>query len=208
MYERLVEFSKRGYLHPGTASFDHTQSQMEFLQGKAAMITNGTWIANEMKDVVPADFEWGFMPFPGNDKGQKQVLILYSNGVGYIWKNRPRLNRKWAKEFNLWLMNLDVEVRMAKAGIIPSRSDFIEERGVDMLSPSAKVALDIIHDPQVKLVNHRIRERIIKNVEMSKISKLKEDNYIALISGQKKAIQAAKDLNDQWMKGLTLDKKR
>lgn len=76
MLTRLEEFARRGYLHPGTASYDHTQSQMEFVQGKAAMVTNGTWIANEMAEVLPEDFEWGFMAFPGNDPGQKQVVLL------------------------------------------------------------------------------------------------------------------------------------
>ena len=208
MYERLVEFAKRGYLHPGTASFDHTQSQMEFLQGKAAMITNGTWIANEMRDVLPPDFEWGFMPFPGNDKGQKQVLILYASGAGYIWKNKPDLNKRWAKEFNLWLLNNDIQAKMAEAGIIPVRSDFIDETGGDTLSPSAKVAIEVIQRPDIELVNHKLRERVISNPEMSKISKMKGDNYIALISGRKTPMQAAKDLNDLYMKGLALEKKQ
>mgnify|MGYP000973821126 CR=1 FL=1 len=208
MYERLVEFSKRGYLHPGTASFDHTQSQMEFLQGEAAMTTNGTWIANEMRDVLLVDFEWGFMPFPGNDKGQKQVLILYASGSGFIWKNKPELTKQWAKEFNLWLLNIDIQEKMAKTGIIPVRSDFINESGGgDMLSPSAKVAMGVIQNPKIELVNHRLRERTISNVEMSKIGKMKGDNYIALISGQKSPTQAAKDLNALYMKGLALEEK-
>ena len=208
MYERLVEYSKLGYLHPGTVSFDHTQSQMEFLQSKAAMITNGTWIANEMKDVLPADFEWGFMPFPGNDAGQRQVLMLSSSGEGYIWKNKPKLKKSWAKEFSLWLLNIDVLSKMAEAGVVPCRTDFVEESGGHMLSPSAKVAYDVIRDPQIWLVNHNLRERIISNAEMSKVSKLKGDNYIALITGKKTPMQAAKDLNDQYMKGLALDRKK
>jgi len=77
-----------------------------------------------------------------------------------------------------------------------------------MLSPSAKVAYDVIRDPQIWLVNHNLRERIISNAEMSKVSKLKGDNYIALITGKKTPMQAAKDLNDQYMKGLALDRKK
>src|SRR5690606_14674944 len=80
--ERLADFAKKGYLHPGTASFDHTQSQMEFIQGKAAMITNGTWIANEMKEVAPADFRWGFMPLPGNAPGEKRLMYAKAGGSG------------------------------------------------------------------------------------------------------------------------------
>ena len=204
MYERLVEFAKRGYLHPGTTSFDHTQSQMEFLQGEAAMTTNGTWIANEMRDVLPADFEWGFMPFPGNDEGQEQVIIMTSEGMGYIWKNKPELTKRWVKEFNLWLLNIDVQEKMGKAGSIPVRSDFFEESGGDMLSSSAKVALEVIQDPRIKLVNYNLRERTISNVEMSKLNKIKGDNFI---NGRKTPARAAKELNDVYMKGLKLEKR-
>lgn len=205
--ERLEEFAKNGYLHPGTASFDHTQSQMEFLQGKAAMITNGTWIANEMKDVAPKDFKWGFMPFPGNDPGGKRVLSAPSSGMGYIWKNKPTLVKQWVKEFNLWLFNLDVQLQSAKAGGIPSRSDFVEYFNKDVeLSPSAKVAYNILNEPDILLVGNA-KARVISNSEMAKVHKKKGDCYIALISGQMNAVQAAKAINDQYMRGLELEDK-
>ena len=83
MFQKMEEFARRGYFHPGTISFDHTQSQMEFLQGEAAMIPCGAWIANEMREVVTRDFEWGFMAFPGNDSDQQQVGRVISGKAGH-----------------------------------------------------------------------------------------------------------------------------
>ena len=205
--ERLEEFAKKGYIHPGTASFDHTQSQMEFLQGKAAMITNGTWIANEMKDVAPADFEWGFMPFPGNAPGQKRILSAPSSGTGYIWKNKPTLVKQWVKEFNLWLLNLDVQQIFARNGGIPSRSDFVEqEEMVTSISPSVRIALEALNEPDVLLIGSA-RSRVVSNVEMAKVHKKQGDCYIALITGKMSAKEAAKEINDQYMKGLALEER-
>ena len=206
--ERLADFAKKGYLHPGTASFDHTQSQMEFIQGKAAMITNGTWIANEMKEVAPADFRWGFMPLPGNAPGEKRLMYAKADGSGYIWKNKPDLVKKWVKEFNLWQFNSDIQKLLAKAGGIPSRSDFVENvEYAEELSPSAKVALDTMQEPDIIPINIGLVERPIVNSEMAKVHKKKGDCYIALISGQMTAQQAAKEINNLYMRGLALDKK-
>ena len=209
LLERLAEFAQKGYIHPGTVSFDHTQSQMEFLQGKAAMITNGTWIANEMKEVAPSDFKWGFMPLPGNEEGKSRLLNVFSSGMGYIWKNKPRLIKQWVKEFNLWLFNLDVQLLFAKSGGVPTRSDFIDHDDmVSELSPSAKIALETLNEPDIILINTGLRERMINNVEMAKLHKRIDDCYVALISGQKTVAQVAKEINDQYMKGLALEKNK
>ena len=207
MLERMEAFVKKGYLHPGTASFDHTQSQMEFIQGKAALITNATWIANEMREVTSSDFEWGFMPFPGNNPGQKQVILVTSTSQGYIWKNKPELQKKWAKEFNLWLLNLDVQLKFAKSGGVPVRKDLTQnEKRIANVSPSVIAALQSINSEDVRLINDGMREKQIKNVEMAKLAKVKQDGYIALITGRKDASKVAKEINEQYMKGLSLEK--
>ena len=206
MLERLEEFAQKGYIHPGTASFDHTQSQMEFIQGKAAMITNGTWIANEMKDVAPKNFKWGFMAFPGNPPGGKRVLNVSSTGTGYIWKNKPKLIKQWVKEFNLWQFNLDIQLKYAMSGAVPSRKDFLEYCGdTTRLSPSVKVALDFLNEKDIILYSG-VSYRAFRNAEMAKVYKKRGDCYVAVISGQMTATQAAKEINDQYMKGLANEK--
>jgi N-acetylglucosamine transport system substrate-binding protein len=208
MLERLEDFSKLGYLHPGTISFDHTQSQMEFLQGKAAMITNGTWLANEMKDVTPPDFEWGFMPFPGNNPGQKQYVIMNTGGSGYVWKNKPALIKQWVKEFNLWRLNLDIQKKVAEYGGVPIRTDFLSDLEFSKnISPTVKIALEITNNSNIKFVSPDRRVRVISNSDMAKLSKTREDGYVSIISGRKNAKQVANEINMQYMKALAAEKK-
>lgn len=204
MLRRMEAFVKKGYLHPGTVSFDHVQAQMEFVQGEAAFITNATWIANEMKDVTPAGFQWGFMPFPGNDPGQQQVILVGNAQSGFIWKKRPTLQKQWTKEFNLWLLNLDVQLRFAQAGGVPIRKDFVTigEKDLETISPSVTSALEIVNAEGAKLVDDSVRKRSITNAQMAKLDKVKMDGYIALITGKKTATQVAKEMNNQYKKAL------
>lgn len=44
---------------------NHTESQTEMMLGKAAFITNGTWMENEMQDAPREDgFEFAMAPIP------------------------------------------------------------------------------------------------------------------------------------------------
>ncbi len=203
MFKRLEEFARKGYLHPGTISFDHTQSQMEFIQEEAAMIPVGAWVANEMKDVLPKDFEWGFMAFPGNEAGQGQVVLSSLTSAGHIWKNRPKLNKLWAKEFNLWLLNLDIQQRLGAGGAVPARKDFIENKELlAKICPSVLVAMEYINKHDVKIINASVRGKYVFNSEMAKFSKTELDNIIEVISLGKKAERAVREINGVYMRGL------
>ena len=208
MLEKMEEFAKKGYLHPGTASFDHTQSQMELIQGKAAMVTVGAWVANEMKEVVPEDFRWGFMAFPGNDlESQKQVIVTGSIQNGWIWKDKPELNKKWTKEFNLWLLNLDVQKKLAKSGGVPFRKDYAENQtNLEGISESVAIAMEMIKRDDIWIVTPSTNPKRVKEIknpaELAKLSKVKGDGYISIILGEKSAQDVAQEINQQYMKGL------
>ena len=209
MLRRLDQYNKKGFIHPGTASFDHTQSQMELVQGKAAMITVGAWIANEMREVTPADFNWGFMPFPGIDNSQQDYYVRVATGnSGFIWKDKPEVVKKWAKEFNLWLYNLDVQKLSAMGGGTPSRKDFIEQAGnLEDISPSVAEALRSLSKPDVKVFNPSANNpekmnRIKDSTALAKVSKTLGDGYIQIITGEKKPEEVAAAINTHYMKGL------
>lgn len=207
MLERLETFVAKDYFHPGAISFDHTQSQMEFLQGKAAMVSSGCWIEKEMENVMPGDFQWGFMPFPGNDKGQKQVILTSESQPGYIWKGRPELNTKWAKEFKLWCLNLAVQKEFMVTGIIPVRQDFNLDSKSGKVS-SVSVVQDAIKNQKVTVQTNRpdFRVKPISNVEMAKFNKTMTDGYVKIITKKATAKAVAQETNKQYMKGLAADK--
>lgn len=48
----------------GAMGTTYTLAQTAFIQGKSAMIPNGPWLENEMREVMPEDFEMRMMPTP------------------------------------------------------------------------------------------------------------------------------------------------
>ncbi|TYP78948.1 carbohydrate ABC transporter substrate-binding protein [Paenibacillus methanolicus] len=74
--ERIA--SEENALMKGTVALNHTQSQTEFLQGKAMFIPNGSWFEDEMKDAPREDgFQYGFLGVPSLDPA-KPVTALTS----------------------------------------------------------------------------------------------------------------------------------
>lgn len=62
--DALYQLADRDYFMPGTEGLTHTEAQAEWLQGKAVFIPCGTWLENEMKDVIPEGFQMTFRPVP------------------------------------------------------------------------------------------------------------------------------------------------
>jgi N-acetylglucosamine transport system substrate-binding protein len=65
--EVLTEMKKladMGYILEGTEALSHTEAQAEWLQHHAAFIPCGTWLENEMKDLIPEGFEMVVAPSP------------------------------------------------------------------------------------------------------------------------------------------------
>ena len=62
---------KDGYILPGSGGLDHIQSQTEWCNGKAALISCGSWIENEQKKVTPAGFNMAVAPTPSLGAGDK-----------------------------------------------------------------------------------------------------------------------------------------
>ncbi|GAB4183418.1 MAG: hypothetical protein Fur0032_24380 [Terrimicrobiaceae bacterium] len=49
--------------------------QNAFFSGRVAMILQGVWIHNFIKNYAPADFEWGVAAFPGMKPGEQISII-------------------------------------------------------------------------------------------------------------------------------------
>ncbi len=60
----VQDLMKKGYFQQGCMGMSHTESQMEFIQGRAAMVACGTWLKSEMGDAIPRDFEMSSFPVP------------------------------------------------------------------------------------------------------------------------------------------------
>ncbi|WP_409344280.1 ABC transporter substrate-binding protein [Paenibacillus sp. MBLB4367] len=153
-WNRIYELGKKGYFPEGLAALNDTQSEMQVLQGKAAMVSTGAWVQNAMKDSTPADFKWGFMAVPMGDKPDsvKYIRGSVSNGM-FIWSAKPELNKKWAKEFIVWLWNLDVQTVIAdKGGQLSVRKDFADDPArADKIQDASKAVAEYIKNNNVKM---------------------------------------------------------
>jgi N-acetylglucosamine transport system substrate-binding protein len=59
--QMIKELNDKGDFEKGAVALSHTESQTDFLQGKAAMIPCGTWLHSEMKNVMQAGAQMDFM---------------------------------------------------------------------------------------------------------------------------------------------------
>mgnify|MGYP001164623304 CR=1 FL=1 len=126
---QLAETGSKGFIDQGAPALNHTDSQMLFLQRKAAMIPNGLWLESEMKNDAPADFEYGFVPSVTQSAGGKYVALPYTSTMAvakkaknpeaakafiqFVFTKQASLN--WAEKTGA-LMNVKVDLESSSAG--------------------------------------------------------------------------------------------
>lgn len=97
---RVDQLLTGGYFLPGFEGTDFTAAQINFFQGKAAMILVGSWLVGEMKDSIPPDFQLASFPFPSVEGGlgdQKAMFLNTNNYVISSASERPDLAVEWLK---------------------------------------------------------------------------------------------------------------
>ncbi len=101
---------KNGWTIPGSDAMDHTSSQQLFMDGKAAMIPNGSWLASEMASTTPEGFRMKFagVPLPTAGKGDNLAIQGQLGGADMQIGNSK--NPLWAME----LMRLFYSPEMAE----------------------------------------------------------------------------------------------
>jgi len=86
---KLKALYDNDYIMDGTEGLTHTESQAEWLQGKAAFIPSGTWLENEMRTVTPEGFDMVIAPVPADDAAK----FTWTNGNAgepfMVFENAP-----------------------------------------------------------------------------------------------------------------------
>ncbi len=74
----INELNIKGFFQRGSVGMTHTESQTQFLQGKAAMVMCGTWLRSEMKDAMPegAAMEFFLPPVVAGGAGDPSAVII------------------------------------------------------------------------------------------------------------------------------------
>lgn len=68
--EAIYKLAENDYIGAGWEGLDHTQSQAEWLQGKAIFLPCGSWLENEMAGLIPDGFDMVVAPIPSLDGDQ------------------------------------------------------------------------------------------------------------------------------------------
>ena len=76
----LMQEMATKYFQPGALAMTHTESQMEWVNGRAAMVFCGLWLKNEMKNALPDNFEMACFPVPVVEGGNGDPRAVYGGG--------------------------------------------------------------------------------------------------------------------------------
>ena len=77
---RLMQEMATRYFEPGALAMTHTESQLEWVNGRAAMVFCGMWLKNEMKNALQPGFEMRCFPVPMVEGGQGDPRAIYGGG--------------------------------------------------------------------------------------------------------------------------------
>ena len=90
---RAIELVRRlafDYFQPGALGMSHTESQLQFFIGKAAMIPCGSWLKSEMMGKIPDGFELGCfnIPYVSGTKYEKSAVRIAVEPFMFFTKSK------------------------------------------------------------------------------------------------------------------------
>ena len=83
--KEMYQLAENDYIMTGTEGLTHTEAQAEWLKGKAAFIPCGIWLENEMKGIIPDNFNMVVGQDPGEGNG-----CLAEGGEPYIVPSKAK----------------------------------------------------------------------------------------------------------------------
>lgn len=106
------EVADKGYFIQGYEGMNYQTAQIEFIQGHAAMILVGNWLAGEMKDSWPADFHADYVRFPIVEGGKGDPTVQIAGTSDMILSAKTKYPKETI-EFAKWLTSLEATSQMA-----------------------------------------------------------------------------------------------
>lgn len=103
---RLIQEMAQRYFEPGAMGMSHTESQLEWVNGRAAIVFCGLWLKNEMKKNIPQGFEMDCFPVPTVDGGQGDPNAIYGNGGENFYVFKDAKHPKEAMDFLKYMVSL------------------------------------------------------------------------------------------------------
>ncbi|MCQ6557615.1 ABC transporter substrate-binding protein [Paenibacillus mendelii] len=182
-YSLIEQMVQDKWFLDGSLALNHTESQMEFLRGNAAMIPNGGWMENEMKDAIPDGFKMRMAPIPPAQDAVVKESIIPVDLLGFGGIPSDSKHIETAKAF---LMFASTEEANRK---------FTELTGSAKAMKYSVDGLDITEFTKSCIEVTSTYKNLTLNYEPQSIGESPGiDAYAALLSGQK-TVQQVMDTN-------------
>ena len=137
-----------GVMLKGTATFDHTMAQRNWLKHDAALIGNGIWLPWEVANNTPSTFQMEFRTSPLTLAGQTPTVLAWPVSVVVAQKAK---NLENAKAFVRFLYTKSVQEKFTGAyGYLGARTDMDYTKSAG-LSAASKRFLSYIYSGNVKI---------------------------------------------------------
>lgn len=167
--DKIVRMRDKGFIDKGSPALNHTDSQSQWLQHKAAFIPTGIWVEGEMAKDIPAGFEFGFLPSIGQDKGGKFVANPYTSTVAVAKKAK---NPEAAKAFIQFIFTEKQSKAWAELSKAPSniKADLESTNATALTKEAAKFynSPNTVVSPEVVIPEELVTARNNATVALTK----------------------------------------
>lgn len=143
------------YFQRGAMAMTHTESQLEFVKNRTAMIFCGIWLENEMKENIPPGFELRCFNLPRVEGGKGSPDLFLGQGMEFLFVPADARYPDLAFEFARYMVSPAKAPGMGAAiGVIsPLRGGTPR----DSVTPALQSVLDLIEGSQ-GIFNVRLRD--------------------------------------------------
>ena len=139
---RLLQDLATNHMQRGAMAMTHTESQLHFVQGTAAMIFCGIWLENEMKASTPPGFEMRAFNIPPLPTSAANPTLFHGQGMEYLFVPTDARYPEIAFEFARFLVSPDAATEMAESiGVISPLAGATPREAV---TPALGTILDMI----------------------------------------------------------------
>lgn len=115
---RLVQRTALDYFQPGAMGMTHTGAQLEFFQGRTAMVICGTWLKSEMEGNIPDGFRLGMFSYPLPESEHADAAAIYA-GTNYYFVFTDSGRPEQAADFLRFMTSRDQALRFASSRELP-----------------------------------------------------------------------------------------
>ena len=173
------------YFQPGAMGMSHTEAQLQFFLGNAAMIFCGSWLKSEMSGKIPDGFKLGTFNLPISDRSSPTATDVNVNSTYYFVMSESR-HPALAVDFLKFMTSKKMAGEFAKTRDFP-----VAVKGANKgnLSKEMGELLSIID-------NARTSYGIAPGEGFSEMRQVENDIRFDLLTGSVTPAQAANKLED------------